>query len=92
MQRLSCQQYCQGLPPLEASEQESQMFSICNQNNTTAGKQYGNVQHDYKDLFEVMDEPGYTFVAAGFMDAFTCLESFVLEGAAFQFNGLGKLE
>lgn len=79
MHRLSCLQYCQGLRPLEASEQESRSFSICNQNNIIAGKQYGHVRHDYKDLFEVTDEPGHTFVAAGFMDAFTYLENFVLD-------------
>lgn len=92
MHWLSCLQYCQGLPPLEASEWESQILLICNQNNIIAVKQYGNVWRDYKGLFEVTDEPKPAFVPAGFMDAFTYLESFVLDGAAFQFNGLGKLE
>jgi len=91
MHRLSCLQYCQGLPPLAASEQESQIFSVCNQNNISAGKQDENVRHDYKYLSEVIDEPGHIFVAAGFTDAFTYLER-SLTGAAFQFNGLGKLE
>lgn len=79
MHRLSCLQCCQGLPPLEASEQESRIFSIWKRNNIIGGKQFGNVWHNYKKLSEVTDEPGHTFVAAGFMDAFTYLESFVLD-------------
>lgn len=36
------------------------------------------MQQGYKDLSEVADEAGHTFAAAGFMDAFASLESFVL--------------
>lgn len=79
MHRLSCLQCCQALPPLEASGQESRILSVWKQNNIIGGKQFGNVWHNYEKLFEVTDEPGHTFVAAGFMDAFTCLESFVLD-------------
>lgn len=48
--------------------------------------------HYYKKLFEVTDEPGHTFVAAGFMDAFTCLESFVLDRASIPVQWAGQEE
>lgn len=43
--------------------------------------------HGYKDLSEVADEAVHTFAAAGFMDAFTSLESFVLGSIPVQLAG-----
>lgn len=49
------------------------------------------MQHGYKDLSEVADEAGHTFAAAGFMDAFTSLESFVLGSIPVQQAGLTRI-
>lgn len=92
MQRLSCLQYCQGLPPLEASEQESWIFSICNRTTLLQESSMGMCGMTAKTSLKSQINLAIPLWLLDLWMLSLIQKAFSQTGAALQFNGLGKLE